>query len=139
MNSKSTLVLMEQLVMILVFALAAALCLKAFVWADRASRDNELRTQAVFLAQNAAETVKACRGDFDTAAGLLDGQFLGDTLQIRYDQTGLPVTEDAPYAFLLQVTKTPHLSPAADLDAAEVCVSAGGDPLITLQILWRAS
>ena len=34
MRSKSPLVLMEQLVMVLAFALAAALCLRAIIWSD---------------------------------------------------------------------------------------------------------
>ena len=38
MRSKAPLALMEQMVMVLVFALAAALCLQAFALADRISR-----------------------------------------------------------------------------------------------------
>ena len=139
MKNKSTLVLMEQMIMILVFALTAALCLKAFVQADRISLKTERQTQASFLAQNAAETMKACRGDLETAAQMLDGQIIGDTLQIRYDRKGIPVKENDTHTFLLQITKTTVPAPGGDLGAAEVCVSAVGDPLLTLQILWRAS
>ena len=46
MRSKAPLVLMEQAVMVLVFALAAALCLRAFVWSDQLSRQNEARDRA---------------------------------------------------------------------------------------------
>lgn len=61
MKNKSSLVLLEQLVMILVFSLAAALCLRIFAWSDRTSREMELRDRAVVLCQNAAETIKAER------------------------------------------------------------------------------
>ena len=37
MKGKTPLTLLELTVMLLVFALAAALCLQAFVWADRSS------------------------------------------------------------------------------------------------------
>ena len=40
MKSKAPLALMEQMVMLLVFALAAALCLQAFVQSDRLSRES---------------------------------------------------------------------------------------------------
>lgn len=59
MKSKSTLVLMEQLVMVLVFALAAALCIQAFSAADKISQKNAALDRAVLEAQNAAEAMKA--------------------------------------------------------------------------------
>lgn len=61
MRNKASLMLLEQLIMILVFSLAAALCLRIFVWSDRTSREMELQDRAVVLCQNAAETVKAER------------------------------------------------------------------------------
>ena len=59
MRSKAPLALIEQLIMVLVFALAAVLCLQGFVLSDQASRHNEARDQAVLEAQNAAEALKA--------------------------------------------------------------------------------
>ena len=64
MRSKAPLALMEQLVMVLVFALAAALCVQAFVLSDQTSRRNEARDRAVLEAQNAAEELKSVHGDF---------------------------------------------------------------------------
>ena len=60
MRSKAPLVLMEQLVMVLVFALAAALCVQVFVLSDQTSRSHEARDRAVVAAQNAAENLKGC-------------------------------------------------------------------------------
>ena len=59
MKSKAPLMLMEQMVMLLVFALAAALCLQAFVKADEISRRAEARDRAVILCQTVAEEIKA--------------------------------------------------------------------------------
>lgn len=68
MKNRASLVLMEQLVMVLVFALAAALCLGVFAEADRISRETACRDEAVLMAQNAAEILKATSGDTDRAA-----------------------------------------------------------------------
>ena len=59
MRSKSPLTLIELIIMIAVFALAAALCLRAFVWADLKSASNQERDRAVILAQSTAEEIKA--------------------------------------------------------------------------------
>lgn len=59
MRSKASLFLMEQLVMILVFALAAALCLRLFVHTQEISLETAHRDKAVVIAQNGAELVKA--------------------------------------------------------------------------------
>lgn len=58
MRSKAPLVLMEQVVMVLVFALTAALCLRMFVLADRLSVKYEACDRAVTEAQNVAEQLK---------------------------------------------------------------------------------
>ena len=70
MKSKAPLLLMEQMVMLLVFALAAALCLQAFVKSDSLSRRSEERDQAVILCQTAAETIRACRGSEGVSTAL---------------------------------------------------------------------
>ena len=59
MRSKASLLLMEQLVMLLVFALAAALCLNVFVRADEISRQTAVWDEATRIAQNAAEVLKS--------------------------------------------------------------------------------
>ena len=95
MKSKTPLALMEQLVMVVVFALAAALCVSCFVAADRLSRRSALRDEAVSAAQTAAETVKGCRGDLEQAAARLDGQWNGETVAVHNDSYTLVVeTED---------------------------------------------
>jgi len=80
MKNKTSLMLMELLVMILVFALAGAICLKVFARSHEISETTLCRDRAVQVAQNAAETLKACR-DLPEAARILgaqeqDGQWL---------------------------------------------------------------
>ena len=59
MRNKAHLVLMEQLVMVLVFALAAAVCLRLFVGAETLANETVRQDEAVIAAQNAAELLKA--------------------------------------------------------------------------------
>ena len=80
MRNRAFLPLMEQAIMILVFALAAALCLRTFVWADGYSARQQARDQAVTVAQNAAETLKAI--------GRRDGGDMGHTLTQAVHQAG---------------------------------------------------
>lgn len=61
MKDKAPLLLMEQLIMILVFALTAAICLRGFAYASQVSRDIRQREQAVLLVQSAAEELKVSR------------------------------------------------------------------------------
>lgn len=69
MKSKAPLALMEQMVMLLVFALAAALCLQAFVKSDRISRQSEARDRAAVLCQSVAETIRHNGGVAETREG----------------------------------------------------------------------
>ena len=89
MKSKAPLLMMEQMVMLLVFALAAALCLQAFVKSDELSQRSQRRDEAVTAAQSAAEIVRHCQGDLDRSAALLGAERHGgdsDGLLVAYDQ-----------------------------------------------------
>ena len=74
MKSKAPLSLMEQMVMLLVFALAAALCLQAFVKSDRISRESEARDRAALLCQSVAEAVRHNGGDLEAAMTQVNGR-----------------------------------------------------------------
>ena len=87
MKSKAPLALMEQLTMILVFALAAALCLQLFVLSNTLSRDGETRDQAVTAVQNAAESLKANDGSFEALAAFHGGVLTETGWQIGYDDS----------------------------------------------------
>lgn len=63
---------MEQLIMILVFAMTAALCLQGFSATNKMSQRQEQMSRAVVLAQNAAETLKGTGGDYEALAKMTD-------------------------------------------------------------------
>lgn len=93
MKNKTSLVLMEQLIMVLVFALAAALCLQVFVEADRISQETACRDEAVLMAQNAAEILKATSGDADRAMLALpaDAAAAGYRMELERQSAGTPL------------------------------------------------
>ena len=58
MKQKTFVPLMEQICMICIFALAAALCLQGFALANKISEDRHAKDCALISAQNAAEILK---------------------------------------------------------------------------------
>lgn len=91
MKNRASLVLMEQLIMLLVFALTASVCLRAFIRADQIARETALRDQAVVLAQNGAETLKACDGNLEKAAHILGGEAGRNGLTVHSDELRLEI------------------------------------------------
>ena len=122
MKNKASLVLLEQLIMILVFALAAAICLQIFVKADSISQETARLGQAQMLAQNAAETVKAADGDLTQAAAVLGG---------NADNTVLTLASEDLF---LTVSKLPA---ANGLGKADVTVTCEDAILIAFTIGWQ--
>lgn len=124
MRSKAPLALMEQLVMVLVFALAAALCVQVFVLSDRTSRQSEARDRAVLEAQTAAEVLKSCGGDHAEAARKLGGTWNGQMWGFRAGDCDVLVV--------------PEEGGVPLLGAATVTVwSAEGDLLFSLPVAWQ--
>ena len=85
MKNKAPLALIELTVMVLIFAVSAALCLQAFVWSDMKSSEIAERDSAILHGETVAEVVKACRGDFDAAAAILEGENTEDVLQVYFE------------------------------------------------------
>jgi len=91
MRSKTPLVLMEQLVMVLVFAMAAAICLQVFGLSDRLSKENEARAEAALLAQNTSEELKSSYGevllDWEEVDGIYYMEEEGYRVQVQAEET----------------------------------------------------
>ena len=100
-RSRAPLALMELTVMLLVFALAAALCLQAFVASSRQAARSQARDNALRLAQTAAETLKAVGGTEAeaeaAAAERLGGQMEQGVWYILYDKDWNQVEQDGVY------------------------------------------
>lgn len=137
MRSKAPLAMMEQIVMLLVFALAAALCLRAFVTSDELSRDSEARDRAAVLCQNAAEAVRGAGGDLEKAAERLGAAHTeeGGALSIRYNGDWTS-SDSSDWTYSLWIR--PVDSGVDGLGKASVSVTGeDGGTLFELNIAWQ--
>lgn len=130
MKSKAPLALMEQIVMVLVFALTAALCLRMFVLADQLSRKYAATDRAVLEAQNAAEWLK--QGQQDVYFEKMHAVDEPDAKMIFYDKnwevTGFMEKAD----YILQVIYAD--SGICGLWKAEIVVFAGENELFRIPV-----
>lgn len=141
MRSKAPLAMMEQMVMVLVFALAAALCLQAFVKSDRMSKEMEARDRAVVLCQNVAETIRSTGGSWDAAYDLLGIPFpypgLGKEASVFYydENWTLIDTEDCAYRLWI----APLDSGVDGLGKANVSVEEkdSSDVIFEIEVAWQ--
>lgn len=133
MRNKAFLLLIEQALMLLVFAVAAICCLRAFVWADSQSARSEARDEAVVRAQCAAEALKGRRGDFAAAANVCGGEWDGEVWYIHYDEDW-NIAEDI-HSYTLRCTREKGALPC--LGSAEIEVLDGENCLVRLETAWQ--
>lgn len=101
MRSKAPLVMMEQVIMVLIFALAAALCLQIFVLSGKIAKRTEAGNRAAVEAQNAAETIKA-----EGLTGYVEEQkaeLTKEGYRISYDADWKRVYEEEKAAYYLEL------------------------------------
>ena len=134
MKRSASLVLVELLIMLTVFAVAAALCLRAFVWSDNNSKQSAAEDFALIQTQNAAETLKHYRGDFSLAARDYGGQWDGNSWNVSYNDSWNVTAEQAVY--FLQVM--PISCETDYLGQARLTVVDGeGSVLAELSVCWQ--
>jgi len=133
MKGKTSLTLMEQAIMLLILALAAALCLQAFLWSDTHSRENSSRDQALIQLQSAAEVLKSQNGDFLAASAIYGGQTEAQQWVIGWDENWEQTDDNAVF----QLVVTPQGSPIPYLGSALLTLQQSDNTLCSLQICWQ--
>lgn len=142
MRSKAPLALMEQAVMILVFALAAVLCLRMFVWSDTASERGADRDMAVLRVQSAAELIKSeGKSGFGeeealkAVSSLLGGSYTdGEGFTVGYGSDWNAAEGDAEYV----LKASPKNSETKGLAEAVVGVyGTDGEALFEITVAWQ--
>lgn len=134
-KSKSTLALMEQAIMILVFAVAATLCVQAFVRSDTYSKELDRRDRAVNLCQTVAETVKAKQGDVETVAARLKATVSDGKMFLYYNKKWEPVPEqEATYMLCLEETGRNGYVTVAQV---RVTVKKSDEEVFSLPVSWQ--
>ena len=126
MKNRTSLAVMELLVMVLVFALAGALCLRTFVWAEQSARERARRDGALLLAQNVAQGLKSGAAERPGALDRAETAF--------YDAAWEPC--DPPGTYRLEVCRQPTAYDT--LGSAQIRVyGAGETPLAQLDVNWQ--
>ncbi|MBD5133271.1 MAG: hypothetical protein HDT38_02185 [Clostridiales bacterium] len=141
MRSKAPLAMMEQIVMLLVFALAAALCLQAFVQSDQQSRRMEARDRAAVLCQSAAEVLRSAKGEtFAVSAALGHPYVYGYTrapLAIYYDDNW-EMGSETEGAYCLRVEPLEDSGiPGLGKGSVSVTATDTGETLFELDVAWQ--
>lgn len=90
-RSKAPLALMEQIIMILVFALTAAVCLQAFVYSNNLSEQGDQENLAASHAQEVVEHCKMLSGDLKQVQSELQGELTEDGLRVPYENDHMMV------------------------------------------------
>lgn len=132
MKSKAPLTLVEQIVMVLIFAIAAAICLEAFVFSHKYSGNLDEKAAALNEASNAAEILKSCGGDFSAAAEAYGGTAEAGVWQLSYDSAWHPSGE--AYYCLTAIAaeeETPYLG------SAGISVTRSGGEICSLRVCWQ--
>lgn len=133
MRSKAPLVLMEQLVMLLVFALAAAVCIRAFALSERIAVDNAALDRAVQEAERAAELWKSGGGD-GAALEAVGFAAAENGWELRCDEDFAPTQEaDAPVIIRVMMEEGAH-NPSFPMLRAQVEVLREEEILFSIPV-----
>ena len=134
MKKNASLALMEQAIMVLILAVAAALCLRLFAWADLRSLENTRQDQALVQLQSAAEVLKSQKGDVSSAAQIHGGKAENGQWLLYFDAQWASSEQDR--AFYLQATPLETEDSLLGSALLEV-FQADGQSLGALQIYWQ--
>lgn len=133
-KSKSALALMEQAIMILVFAVAAAVCVSVFVKSRQMSQELADRDMAVNRCQTVAETVKATAGDIEETGKILGGKAEGNKMILSYGPDWEPcIEEKASYVVTLRCQETEGYLGRGTITV----VTTAGEEVFSLPVNWQ--
>ncbi len=134
MKNKTPLMLIEQVVMILVLAIASAVCVRAFLWANQKSAAQIEKDNAYICAQSAAELLKHCQGEHFKVANKLDVILLGNYLRVNYDENWQICPESSKY--VLYSVPIPTENPLLGKERVTVA-STDGNILAELEVAYQ--
>ena len=107
-RSKSTLFLIEQLIVIAVFAICAAACISILAAAYFTAEETRDMGNALIVAESVAESFKAVNGDLRIVTRIVGGtaiynhSVLGDYLIIYYDENW-KISDETNHLYILTV------------------------------------
>ncbi|MCL2248955.1 MAG: hypothetical protein FWC13_06765 [Oscillospiraceae bacterium] len=149
-RSKSTLFLIEQLIVVAVFAICAVACISILTSAFFFAMDSSDTSRALIQAESSAEVFKATGGDLQRIAELTGGTVSFDDsnrpiLTVFYDRQWQVVSYEQTGGFVLHIVSKPGGLAAGSesgipqsLSLGELSVSrAAGDSLVSFPLAAR--
>ena len=99
--SGHNLFLLECILALLFFSLAAAVCAQLFGKAFSLQQETKDLDRGTLLAQSAAEAFRSCGGDLEDTAALLHTSPQGESLSVWYAEDGEPASPEGTYLLRL--------------------------------------
>jgi len=135
LRSRSTLFLMEQIVVITVFAICAAICVYILVISFLMTSSAVDTKSALLVAESAAESYKAFSGDMDRVAEILNGSANAGSVLVYFDSSWQPSgPENASFVLLLTERDLESYALLSDISVSRIIT---GDELINLTVATR--
>jgi len=141
-RSKSTLFLIEQLIVIAVFAICAVACISILTAAYFNASDSNATSQAILRAESAAEVFKATGGDHNVASSILGGTLglkSGYPAALVYYDSGWQISNEYNASYVLSLAYYP-IAGFNELTIADLIVERiTGEELVAFQIAVRSN
>ena len=140
-NSKTSLFLMELIIVILFFSISAVVCVQLFVNAYSTNESTRKTAQGTVIVQNLSEQFLGCSGDLDAVRALYDSASVrnGDSdaaFSVGYDDAWNEVGADASPAFVASLS----VSDSAGNPCPGISSAQPGDMMIaTVEVYETAS
>ncbi|MCL2151522.1 MAG: hypothetical protein FWH57_00955 [Oscillospiraceae bacterium] len=138
-RSRSTLFLIEQLIVVAVFAICGAACVSILTSAYLTARDSKDIVNAISVAESGAESYKATGGDMIKAVEMLGGGAISNSdgayeAIIYYDrQWHICAIDEAFYAFRI-IRNGPENRPTSLITDKILVEKLTGETLITFNV-----
>lgn len=120
--------LIELVVAVLLFSLAAAACVKIFVSAKLISDDGARLSGAITVAQSSAECFKAYGGNVDEVSNMLGGTSNSNGFEISYDRNWKQTDRNGKYILCAEVTTEGFLR------LCKITVKSGDDDIYSISV-----
>lgn len=135
---KSALFMMEQIIVILIFAVCVATCVEMFAASFIMSRDSRDMNNALLISESGAESYKATSGDAKGIALVLGGHIDGDgNVSVYYDEKRqVCVRSQAAYIMSIEYMNPPDAPSVLILGDISV-TKANGEQIITFTAAAR--
>ena len=118
-RSKSGLFLIELVIVILVFSLSAAVCLRLFFQSRLISNESRNLSQASLSVQSVADCYKAMDGDFNKTAEFLGGSLEEDTIDFYYNDMWERVGSIDDASYVVKIEKISEIHRESSVTASD--------------------